>query len=359
MITCKLICYNDSIHLAQIFTGFFLLHRKGRIVLSQECATIGDHGQELGSDVPALQFTHSTYRGLLVILNGTIRLYYDTSDGSHLEHDIAKKVDYYFKRSYLSERVPQSLADKIFPLGLNYPSYPDGIDPFQQQRRTLFEQHTSIFLRARLAITDCRPTWNEIYAEPNLSQSPKILFMTRAWDPCLLSPGDKEKYGELNEKRAQCILRLRQEFGNRFLGGFTPKVYALRHYRQVTPLRNFWRSLQKNYLKLLPLYPICVATTGLHRSIGFKLGEYVAFSKAIVSEKLNAEIPGDFIQGQNYFEFDTPEQCVEAVSRLCADKALRLAMIKKNHEYYLNYLRPDVLVERTLRMALSGVRTSA
>lgn len=32
---------------------------------------------------------------------------------------------------------------------------------------------------------------------------------------------------------------------------------------------------------------ICITTTGLHRSIGWKFAEYIAASKAIVTEKLN------------------------------------------------------------------------
>jgi hypothetical protein len=99
-------------------------------------------------------------------------------------------------------------------------------------------------------------------------------------------------------------------------------------------------------------HPICVATTGLHGSIGWKLGEYVAFSKAIVSEKLVFGVPGDFAPEKHYIEFSSPEGCVEAAVRLVENRDLRARLMSNNAAYYRKYVRPDSLINNALTVAL-------
>jgi hypothetical protein len=109
---------------------------------------------------------------------------------------------------------------------------------------------------------------------------------------------------------------------------------------------------QKNYLQTLKSFPICVATTGLHRSNGWKLAEYVAFSKAILTEKLAFEVPGRFKPERNYLEFSSPDDCVHCALRLIEDRSLRLALMRNNAAYFQLYLRPDRLIQNALTAAL-------
>jgi hypothetical protein len=104
-------------------------------------------------------------------------------------------------------------------------------------------------------------------------------------------------------------------------------------------------------MKLLRQYPIGIATTGLFNSIGWKFAEYIGFSRAIVSEKLNFEAPG-LESGKHYLGFTTLDECVEAVSTLMNDKDLCAQMMIRNHEYYQTYLRPDRMVWNALSTAL-------
>jgi hypothetical protein len=98
-------------------------------------------------------------------------------------------------------------------------------------------------------------------------------------------------------------------------------------------------------------HAICVATTGLHGSIGWKLAEYVAFSKAIITEKLVYTVPGDFGPGRNYIEFASPEDCAAAAMRLVEDRGLRERLMLNNVAYYRAYLRPDALVGNAMARA--------
>jgi hypothetical protein len=107
-------------------------------------------------------------------------------------------------------------------------------------------------------------------------------------------------------------------------------------------------------MKLLKRFPICIATTGIHGSIGWKIAEYVSYSKAIVTERLNYRVPGNFEKELNYLEFVSPEDCVESAVRLFQDYKLRCQLMINNYRYYQSYLRPDSLVMNTLAIAISS-----
>jgi hypothetical protein len=141
-----------------------------------------------------------------------------------------------------------------------------------------------------------------------------------------------------------------KEFGSSFTGGFRHSDYALEHYRHVL-VSDARMASKANYLKLLASHPTCIATTGLHGSIGRKFGEYVAFFKAIVSERLGYRVPGDLAEGRNYLGFVTPEEYVEQAVRLFRDSDLRRRMTEANHHYYQEYLGPEHQMIRTQEIA--------
>jgi hypothetical protein len=177
--------------------------------------------------------------------------------------------------------------------------------------------------------------------------------MSRPYDPFEVPglPRDQiAQIEQLNEMRAGCIRSLRKEFGPRFHGGFEHTEYAVRKYGDALAGRA--SDTRKNsYLRLLRDYPIGVATTGLHGSIGWKLAEYVATSRAIVTEPLRSLVPGPFDCPVNYLTFRTSAECVERVAGLLEDREARERMMDANRVYYHEWLRPDSLVKRTLEIA--------
>jgi len=178
--------------------------------------------------------------------------------------------------------------------------------------------------------------------------------MATAYDPYDKPDRPKEKIeGRIhdNEVRAACVRILRKELGPKFHGGFIHNRYTTEKYKDVL-IDNPADGEKENYLKILEKFPICIATTGLHGSIGWKFAEYVAFSKAIVSEKLHYEIPGSLRPKQNYLEFSSPEECVEQSIKLINDRELRNEMMTNNFEYYRHYVKPDMLVLNALSIAI-------
>jgi hypothetical protein len=144
---------------------------------------------------------------------------------------------------------------------------------------------------------------------------------------------------------------LRREFGERVLAGFAHSDLAMRRYPDLL-VADPLVSHKRCYLAAVRQAAVCVTTTGLHGSIGWKLGEYVALGKPIVSERIEHRVPGDFCAGKNYLSFSSDDECIAMVDALLADPARRTAMAAHNRAYYQAHLRPDQLVLNTLRTAL-------
>ena len=353
-------CRSLSPHLTQALTGLVLLHRAGAIRLHQVFMGSGTADARASAYGPEAHEAH-----LLVLLDGGTRVYYDTQDAQDINLAAAERVDLYFKRSYAREAVPLALRAKVRPYGLNYAVYADGRDVFEMGRRLFFEKEAAKRMKAlaRLALSGFemsavapgfRATVGQMSAPPDRAQPPRVLFMARAWDPGddpARPPEKAEQRRQINEARAECVRLLRKELGPAFTGGFRHTPYALTHHKDVL-LADDRLSTKENYIRLLREHSIGIATTGLHESIGWKLAEYVAFSKAIAAERLRFEVPGELAAGENYLEFDSPEKCVEQTLRLFTDRGLREAMMERNQRYYEACLRPDMLMLRTLRMAM-------
>jgi hypothetical protein len=158
--------------------------------------------------------------------------------------------------------------------------------------------------------------------------------------------------------RAECVLRLREELGDKFFGGIEHSPYAQQHF-EAALLPDNADSARSRYLNLLRKHSIGVTTTGLHGSIGGKLAEYVAFAKAIVTEPLHYEVPGDFREGRNYLTFTSAAECASQVARLMHDWELRHSMMQNNWNYYRSFLRPDKLVRNALTAATPAVADEA
>ena len=345
--------YEDTHHLTQLYAGIGLLAKKGLVRCTYERS-------------PAYQILGFGAQLLTLTLNGQRKIAYDMDDSDRVIPEILQWSEVYFKRSYARETHGR-LSAKIQPLGLYYMSYA----PRMGLGRRLLKNGRSALrgniadLVKVLALHSRLVSWlfalkggssvnwyRRFEGSPNPSREPKIIFLTQVWNTKNITDRQiLEERLDINKMRCECIAMLRREFPQQFFGGIYPSDYARTvHGNYVIPDRRVFHK--KAYLALMHNSDIGIATMGLFGSNGGKLGEYVAASKAIVSERLRYQVPGDFSSGLNYLSFATPEECVAQVRRLVDDFDLRLAMMQRNHQYYSSYLRPDVLVWNSLQKAM-------
>ena len=175
-----------------------------------------------------------------------------------------------------------------------------------------------------------------------------VLFLTRLWSPQATPGSDPCALKELNSMRIELIRTLRRRFGARFVGGVQHDEYSRRQCPDCVTDVGMSKS---HYLDLMKSHLIAVASTGLHGSTGWKLAEYVAASRCIVSEPLRSELPEPLVAGTNFLEYRTPEQCADACERLLDDPTLTSAMRHDNEAYYRRALKPHALILRHLQCA--------
>ena len=356
-ISCRLYYQSASPHIQQLYTGFRLLQRSGFVRLSQQ-----RRATPIQYESAAPHLKDAGHAHLDVLVNGKLRVHFDTHDAEELALGELGNCDFYFKRSYRPEVVNSLPADqqhKVLPLGLNYRVLPDVVDTLSMARALSLTGWSAPTLAAFKQALDTnnrlgfQPRVGLIQAEPDLRADPNVLFLVAAYDPYDDPHRSQEKIDDrifINETRARCLRLLKDALGARFTGGFSHNRYAAEQYPDLVVPRG--TTGQSQYLRTLRSFPICVATTGLHGSTGWKLAEYVAFSKAILSEKLVYEVPGTFTAEQNYIEFTSPEECLNGAVRLIENRALRQKLMQSNATYYREYLRPDALVRNALTTAL-------
>jgi len=349
-IKCKVFLDSQEEHCQQVYTGLAELANVGFLDLETEITEAFKKREFVAPFVK-------------IILDNDLIVIYDLSDAKEI---VAKNelelCDIYFKRSYNQQYLNLlSLSDKVQPFGLNYLVYSaNGFWKEKVQYAPRLKQKLIMFLRSQPYLSRMLSIQDSLYAceiknfesLPLINEHVKILFLVRAWDPDLVDTEEKRQHRiKMNTQRAEIIIKLRDEFGERFIGGFLDKRYAIEKYPELLFKSNLTKK--KNYLDLLKSCDICIATTGLENSIGWKLAEYVASSKAIVSEKLNFEIPGRFENEKNYYAFETADECVEHIRVLYSSKTKRYKMMLENYHYYQNYLEPKNIVLNSIIRALS------
>jgi hypothetical protein len=316
--------------LLQLYTGLAMLDRAGSIRLSQR---IVRHGSKRPPGTCLLRVNGAT-------------LAVDVRDEDDLDDELVGEADLYAKRTF---RPGGYDADDVavMPYGLNYPVYGPSIDLRILHRLRLPEGRTFGEPARALAVdrlfgrpmtprvSNIRPRPIELRAD-----QPHVTFFTRLWP----------KQEAVNEQRVACIRALRLEFGPRFVGGLPPGDNADRHFGDC--LADPKHTKKANYLRLAGSVPVGVTTIGLSSSTGWKLGEYVAFGRAIVTEPIYGAVPGPFALGTNYVTFTTADECVEACRQLVDDPERVAEMARANAAYYEDHLRPDRLIANLLRLVV-------
>ena len=344
--------YSKSDAAARLITSFHMLEQDGVIKLQ-----LIDKSGKAGR-IPFAEVVEAEANGK--------RIAFDMGDRWILSHpeniDYLSKLDAYFARDY-SEResivTPIVFRDnpKVQPYGFNYYSSYFGNPALKPAGKAAVLKYRLRYLSGysrcvRPSFFECDPV-----DEPH---DARILFMARLWDPSGIRidpalPESIKQYREymrdewdaINRTRIAVMRMLKKEFGQAFFGGMTESAFAEKECPDLILPKAEVRK--KAYLCRMKRSDICIGTMGLHKSIGWKMGEYVAAAKAIVSEPLEYVLPGDFTEGKNYLSFSSPENCCEQVALLYSSPDKRFRMKQENHKYYTEYLEP----RKQLRNALT------
>ncbi len=331
---------NHSKHYGQLYEGFNRLQKKGLLRYIIDPA-FNPHPKLLGAK-----------------LNNQFTILFDELDGlnwieanrtENLKYFKSQiKADYYFKRSFTEEL--ESFAPdncKIYPLGFNYGIIPGvGFSHSLKQHLRNLAGNNSIL--RKLTRVNRQFTTEDLEYYPFYNEPSRILLLTRLWDPNEVSGAHiKSEREALNLFRIESIRSCKERYGSLFIGGLQDDPLS----QSMAPDLIVSESItaRENFIRLVRDVNICIATTGLHGSTGWRLGEFIASSRAIVSEKLNYKVPGNFIKGVNYREFQDLSSLHSELDYLLGNKTATIEMMYSNNQYYNNFLRPDMILLNAFR----------
>jgi len=169
---------------------------------------------------------------------------------------------------------------------------------------------------------------------------PKIYFQTR------LFPERNDEVRNMNRNRAELIRALRKEFGSRFIGGLSPSIESRELYPDC--LSTLDSSLH-SHIDRVRSSLICVYSNGLDNSFAWKLAEYMASAKCIVSEQWHNSVANPPEAGRDMFFFKTIDECINACAALLTDKSTSTAVRESIAKYYSSYVRPSTSMWRVVK----------
>ncbi len=108
----------------------------------------------------------------------------------------------------------------------------------------------------------------------------------------------------------------------------------------------------REYLERTARSPLVFNTPAVHGCLGWKLGEFLALGKAIVSTPLGRVMPGEFAPGVHYHLAEDDEDSLrDAVARVLGDDAYRRTLERNARQYWEDYLAPAAVAGRIVQAA--------
>jgi len=319
----------DLYHLSKVLTGFSELAAAGIVTLEIEPV------DGPAPAPPQLANLSASIDGEPVVFD-----LYDGSAG--FDRELLEGCSFYFKRSFYRpdvEKLPANLQTKVRPFGLNY-GCRSGLAA------------SRLIGAGILAVIDRYSStrhYQEFEQSPEVGVSTSILFQTRAWAPDSTS----DNVEKVNESRAAIIRTLRKAFPAKFHGGFISSPHVSRYYPDLVSTLPSGESL---YTQMCKTHLIGISSRGLHNSVPFKLPEYIAGSMVIVSEPLRDEFPQPFRPGDNFLEFQTPEECAHICETLLTRPGDVRALKESSWRYYQTEVHPPRHMENILtRMRMESL----
>lgn len=162
----------------------------------------------------------------------------------------------------------------------------------------------------------------QIYTPSPASEPGYVFFRARRWPP---------KHEEANEPRYR-FLDAMQGVDVGFEGGLATDRITLMDYLERT--------------RRSALVFNCPA---VHRCLGWKLGEFLALGKAIVSTPISRRLPAPLRHGEHVHMVDDTVEAIRAgVETVLGDDAYRRRLEVGARRWYEQHLAPELLIDRLL-----------
>lgn len=171
------------------------------------------------------------------------------------------------------------------------------------------------------------------FYEKNLEIKNYIFFISSIWKKNIQTNIYRNNFLLACEKIKQISLN----------GAFAPRTDNFK-LNEVKKIRNKGLSIKEYTEGFLKSF-IVFNTPSVMDCHGWKLGEYCAMSKAIISTPLSRIMPGDFLQNKHYLLTNGDiDDIQEKIEELTQNDELRMLLKNNISEYYQRYLKPEAVI---------------
>ena len=284
---------------------------------------------------PFPNFPERTFAALVKSETGERKIIIDAFDSTRINKEMLEWSDVYGKVNYKKDQIPDEEISKVVPLGpsfgikiWNLPqllyhavfNYRNARDRIAMQEN-FFKNYWRQYKRLPIKEYDTQSEIDENY----------IYFMSSLW----------EKEQTVNKSRAKFIKACKNIHGIIFEGGFAPRSddKDLGYERFISP-----RMKLAEYLKKIKRSVLVFNTPAVEGCHGWKLGEYLAMGKAIISTEIFNELPVDLIPGKHLYILKKNEYIEDAILKIRGNSVLRNSLEKNARNYYERNLTPVAVI---------------
>jgi hypothetical protein len=267
----------------------------------------------------------------------TRRIYISANDFSRYDQVALAWCDRY---GMVNGSLEEECPPKVLPIG---PSF--GIGQWGSLART-YRDIATVFAHMRYParelfrrLRQMRKYFFERVPEaalvPGVSDANYVFFVAWPW----------QKHPEVNPPRARFMRACRTTPGVVFEGGFAPRRRgAMPDLDDITANRLY---PFREWLARTRRSGVAFNNAAVHGCLGWKLGEFLALGKAVLSLPLTRRVPGQLLHGEQlHFVNDTDDSIAEGVARVLSDHAYRARLERGARAYYTEYLAPERVIRR-------------
>lgn len=184
-----------------------------------------------------------------------------------------------------------------------------------------------------------------ISAYTPVATDPDYVFFASTWWP--------ESESQLNDARRRFVEACIRNPDIRFEGGFDERGGTPGLPAQLVLRR---RLSAAEYLERTGRSALVFNTPAVHGCHGWKLGEYLALGKAIISLPLTRALPAPLCHGEHIHFVGNPGELDSAVGDLMADRAYREHLESGARRYWEEHLAPEMMIRKMVSLAESFVQ---
>jgi hypothetical protein len=157
------------------------------------------------------------------------------------------------------------------------------------------------------------------------------------------------KHPEVNPPRARFIEACRRAPGLTFEGGFAPR--RRNDVPLAIPLSAPRRYRITEYLDKVRRSAVAFNNPAVHDCHGWKLGEFLALGKAIITLPISRALPAPLEHGEHvHVVEDSPESLDDALDRLRRDHVYRHTLELNARRWYEEHLAPQRIASQILEL---------